>query len=236
MESCTLHFYPQQVVDSDCYSHKKESSSRVSRLTTLLFMATALEAGVLALFVWSYWPPNKGPSSASFIYSPPATTCCRYDHFYTYRPVSGQHCVVSDALKKECDLAVGVLSDLYMGSQGGVCESGSHHDHSIVISSTEYPLIADLHQADSNCLPNSLMSIGIGSNVSLSKVSYTKLKKSVSWSCIRKSIQLAFYCCIATLVILLLAIFAFDEWRRRHLEKATLQTNLINATYQVTII
>eukprot|EP01084_Bolivina_argentea_P160154 278890_1 len=224
-----------KVVDSDCYSHNEETSSRMSRLVTLLFMAIALEAGVVTLLVRSYWP-SKGSTTSSFIYSPPAITCCRYDRFYTHHPVSGQHCVVSDALQKECDFAVGTLYELYIRSQEVVCGSGAYYNHSIVLSSTECPLLADLHQIDSNCLPNSLTSTGIGSNVSLSQISYDKLQKSMSWSCLKESIQLAFYYCLAAFVILLLAIFVFDEWRRRHLEKVTLQTKLINATYQVIII
>ncbi len=189
----------------------------------------------MTLLVRSYWP-SKGSTTSSFIYSPPAITCCRYDRFYTHHPVSGQHCVVSDALQKECDFAVGTLYELYIRSQEVVCGSGAYYNHSIVLSSTECPLLADLHQIDSTCLPNSLTSTGIGSNVSLSQISYDKLQKSMSWSCLKESIQLAFYYCLAAFVILLLAIFVFDEWRRRHLEKVTLQTKLINATYQVIII
>ncbi len=221
-------------MDNDYYSHNEEAaSSRISRLTTLLFVAIALETGVLALLVRSYWP-NKG--STSFIYSPPGITCCRYDNrFYTHHPVSG-HCVLSEDLQKECNFVVQALSELYMRSQGGMCKSGAYYDHSIVISSTDYPLLADLRKIDSNCLPNSLTGyIGFGSNVSLSPTSYARLKKSVSWPCLQKSIQLAFYCSVAALVILLLAIFVFDEWRRRRIEKATIQTKLINATYQVII-
>ncbi len=223
------------MVDSDCYSDNEEPSSRMSRLVTLLFMAIALEAGVVTLFVRSYWP-RKGFTTSSLIGSPPEITCCRYDRFYSYYPVSG-HCVLSDALQKECDVAVETLYELYTRREDVVCESVAYYNHSIVLSSTEYPLLTDLLQIDSNCLPNSLKSTGIGCcSVSLSQISYDKLQKPMSWSYLKKSIKLAFYYCVATFVILLLATFVFDEWRRRRLEKATLQTKLINATYQVITI
>ncbi len=186
----------------------------------------------MALLVRSYWP-NK--DSTSFIYSPPGINCCRYDkRFYAHHPVSG-HCVASEDLQNECDFVVQALSELYMRSRGGMCKGGAYDDHSIVLSSTEYPLLADLRQIDSSCLPNSLWMFIGSPNVSLSPKLYAGLKKSTSWPCTKKYIQLAFYSCVAALIILPLAIFVFDEWRRRRIEKATIQTILINATYQVII-